>query len=29
MRNIAPDEVFEVLRAIMGARRRPAGSLAE
>ena len=29
MRNITPDEVFEVLRAIMGAHRRPAGSLAE
>jgi heptosyltransferase-1 len=29
MRNISPDEVFEVLRAAMGARRRPAGSLAE
>jgi heptosyltransferase-1 len=29
MRNISPDEVFEALRAIMGARRRPAGSLAE
>jgi heptosyltransferase-1 len=29
MRNISPDEVFEVLRAIIGARRRPAGSLAE
>jgi heptosyltransferase-1 len=29
MRNIAPDEVFEVLRAIMGARRHPAGSMAE
>jgi heptosyltransferase-1 len=29
MRNITPDEVFEVLRAIMGARRRPLESLAE
>ena len=29
MRNISPDEVFEALRAIVGARRRPAGSLAE
>ena len=29
MRNITPDEVFEVLRAIIGARRRPAGSLSE
>jgi heptosyltransferase-1 len=29
MRNISPDEVFEVLRGIIGARRRPAGSLAE
>jgi heptosyltransferase-1 len=29
MRNISPDEVFEVLRALIGALRRPAGSLAE
>jgi hypothetical protein len=29
MRNISPDEVFEVLQTIMGARRHPAGSLAE
>ena len=29
MRSISPGEVFEVLRAIMGARRRPAESLAE
>jgi heptosyltransferase I len=29
MQNISPDEVFEVLRAVIGARRRPAGSLAE
>jgi heptosyltransferase-1 len=29
MQNISPDEVFEVLRAIVGAHRRPAGSLAE
>jgi heptosyltransferase-1 len=29
MRNITPGEVFEVLRAIMGARRRPLESLAE
>jgi heptosyltransferase-1 len=29
MTDISPDEVFEVLRAIVGARRRPAGSLAE
>ena len=29
MRNISPDEVFEILRTIAGARRRPAGSLAE
>ena len=29
MSNIAPDEVFEALRVIVGARRRPAGSLAE
>ncbi|MCX6633003.1 MAG: glycosyltransferase family 9 protein [Candidatus Solibacter sp.] len=29
MRNISPDEVFEVLRAMIGARRRPAGSRAE
>jgi heptosyltransferase-1 len=29
MRSISPDEVFEVLRALMDARRRPAGSLAE
>src|SRR5664280_2382471 len=29
MRNISPDEVFEVLRAVIGTRRRPAGSLAE
>ena len=29
MWNISPDEVFEVLRGILGARRHPAGSLAE
>jgi heptosyltransferase-1 len=29
MQNISPDEVFEVLRVMMGPRRRPAGSLAE
>jgi heptosyltransferase-1 len=29
MRNISPDEVFEALRAIVGAHRRPAESLAE
>jgi heptosyltransferase-1 len=29
MRNISPDEVFEVLRGIIGARRRPAGSRTE
>ena len=29
MRNISPDEVFQALRAIMGARRRPMESLAE
>jgi heptosyltransferase-1 len=29
MRNISPDEVFEALKATMGAHRRPAGSLAE
>jgi heptosyltransferase-1 len=29
MRDISPDEVFEVLRALIGVRRRPAGSLAE
>ena len=29
MRNIAPDEVFEVLRAIMGVHRRPLESRAE
>jgi heptosyltransferase-1 len=29
MQNISPDEVFEVLHAIVGAHRRPAGSLAE
>jgi heptosyltransferase-1 len=29
MQNISPDEVFEVLRTVMGAHRRPAGSLAE
>jgi heptosyltransferase-1 len=29
MRNVSPDEVFEALRVIVGARRRPAGSLAE
>jgi len=29
MRNVSPDEVFEVLRGIIGTRRRPAGSLAE
>jgi len=26
---MTPDKVFEVLRAIMGERRRPLGSLAE
>jgi heptosyltransferase-1 len=29
MQSISPDEVFEVLRTVIGARRRPAGSLAE
>jgi heptosyltransferase-1 len=29
MQNIGPDEVFEALKAAMGAHRRPAGSLAE
>ena len=29
MRNISPEEVFQALRAIMGARRRPMESLAE
>jgi heptosyltransferase-1 len=29
MQNISPDEVFEVLRVMMGPRRRPAGSLPE
>jgi heptosyltransferase-1 len=29
MRNVSPDEVFQVLRAIMGARRHPMESLAE
>jgi heptosyltransferase-1 len=29
MTNVSPDEVFEALRAMMGARHRPAGSLAE
>jgi heptosyltransferase-1 len=29
MRDISPDEVFEVLRVMMGARRRPTESLAE
>jgi heptosyltransferase-1 len=29
MRNISPDEVFELLRAVIGTRRRPTGSLAE
>ena len=29
MQNISPDEVFEALKATMGAHRRPAGSLAE
>jgi heptosyltransferase-1 len=29
MQNISPDEVFEALKATIGAHRRPAGSLAE
>ncbi len=29
MHNISPDRVFDVLCAVLGARRRPAGSLAE
>jgi heptosyltransferase-1 len=29
MQSISPDEVFEVLRTVIGARHRPAGSLAE
>jgi heptosyltransferase-1 len=29
MQSISPDEVFEVLRAVIAARRRPAGSVAE
>jgi hypothetical protein len=29
MRSISPDEVFDALRTLIGARRRPAGSLPE